>query len=94
MIPFFKKKSYELLLLSKLITLVNDAGHSDYQRSLLFYATFTVRYEIFLLHFLDTETLYQTNKIDDNSKVGSLIFVSCDDMHRDTGRPTENTENS
>ena len=24
---------------------------------------------------------------------GSLIFVSCDVTHRDTGRPAENTEN-
>ena len=26
-------------------------------------------------------------------KAGSLIFVSCDVTHRDTGRPAENTEN-
>ena len=26
-------------------------------------------------------------------KAGSLIFVSCDVMHRDTGRRAENTEN-
>ena len=26
-------------------------------------------------------------------KAGSLIFVSCDISHRDTGRPAENTEN-
>ena len=26
-------------------------------------------------------------------KVRSLIFVSCDVKHRDTGRPAENTEN-
>ena len=26
-------------------------------------------------------------------KAGSLIIVSCDVMHRDTGRPAENTEN-
>ena len=49
---------------------------------------FTVRYEIFLLHFFfDTETLFQTNTNDDNTnerygsvhwKGGSLIFVSCD----------------
>ena len=50
----------------------------------------------------DTETLFQTNEIDDNTnerygsvfwKGGSLIFVSCDFTHRDTGRPAENTEN-
>ena len=26
-------------------------------------------------------------------KAGSLVFVSCDVTHRDTGRPAENTEN-
>ena len=26
-------------------------------------------------------------------KAGSLIFLSCDVTHRDTGRPAENTEN-
>ena len=41
MIPFFKKKkSYEILLLSKLITLVNDAGHSDHQDMKYFYFIF------------------------------------------------------
>ena len=67
MISFFKKKSYEILLLSKLITLVNDDGHSGHQHSLLFYATFTVRYEIFLFHFLTQKHFFQTNKIDDNT---------------------------
>ena len=28
-----------------------------------------------------------------NGKAGSLIFVSCDVMHRDTGRTAEKTEN-
>ena len=76
MIPFFKKKSYEILLLFKLITLLNDAVHSDHQHSLLFYATFTVRYEIFLLHFFDTKTLFQINKIDDNTneRYGSVYW--------------------
>ena len=29
-----------------------------------------------------------------SGKAGSLIFVSFDVMHRDIGRPAENTENS
>ena len=68
--------------------------------------TFTVRYEIFLLHFLDTETLFQkiklmttpmTGTIPYARKAGSLIFVSCDVTYQEatphTGRTAENTGN-
>ena len=51
---------------------------------------------------ISTHFSTQTNKIDDNTneryasvsgKAGSLIYVSCDVMNRDTGGPAENTEN-
>ena len=70
--------------------------------SLLFYATFTVRYEIFLLHFLTLKHFFRQIKlmttpvkgtVTYTGRAGSLIFVSCDVTHQDTGRPAENTEN-
>ena len=81
---------------------MNDDGHSDNQHSLLFYATFKVRYEIFLLHFLTQKHFFRQIKlmttpmkgsVPYTGKAGPLIFVSCDVTHRDTGRPAENTEN-
>ena len=65
-------------------------------------ATFTVRYEIFLLHFLTQKHFFRQIKlmttpmkstIPYTGKAGSLIFVPCDVTHRNKGRPTENTEN-
>ena len=91
------KQSCETLLLSKLITLLNDAGHCDHQHSLLFYATFTVRYKTFLLHCLTQKHFFGQIKLMTTpmkgtvpyaSKAVSLIFVHASD----TGRSAENTE--
>ena len=82
--------------------MLNDAGHSDHQHSLLFCATFTVRCEIFLLKFLTQKHFFSQIKsmmtpvkgtVPYTGKAGSLLFVSCDVTHRDTDRPAENTEN-
>ena len=81
---------------------MNDAGHSDHQHSLLFYASLTVRYEIFLHNILTQKHFFRQIKlmttpvkgtVPYTGKAGSLTFVSCDITHRDTGRLAENTEN-
>ena len=98
MIPFFKK-SYVIILFSKLITLLNDSCHSEHQHSLCFpfHAilftpdTFTVRYGLFLLHFLTQKHFFRQTKlmttpmkgtVPYTGKAGSLIFVSCDVTQR------------
>ena len=55
------------MMLAILITNIDSPPPTPFYAILFTPYTFTVKYEIFLLHYFDTETLFQTNKIDDNT---------------------------